>query len=78
MNKKKIYKRFIGIAIVMLLSVLFIHVFGLNDNENQITIIEDKAACIIVKYVTSDSEKLVFEGIKARKMLTENMELIEL
>lgn len=74
-------KRFIvGIITLILVLLAIITAFGLNESnraENQ-SIIEDKAACIIVKYTTEIHAELISDGIKSKETLADNMELLEL
>lgn len=76
---KKNTLKIIVVMTVILVCLTLITVFGLynQDNFSIDSEIQDKNACIIVKY-TADMDGFTFDGIKARQALADNMELVEL
>ena len=79
MTKRKIFV-ITFLSALFIASLILVSAFGL-DNQNEFNIstaIEDKNACIIVKYTSDMQDSLTFDGIKARQQLATNMELIEL
>ena len=79
MTGKKLFK-IITTSTILLIAMTFIIAFGF-ENVTDVNIsseIQDKNACIIVKYTSNNMETLTYDGIKARQSLAPGMELIEL
>ena len=79
MRNIKKYKILICISIFIILFGLNVYAVEFNFwNSSNNETIEDKNACIIVKYKPECTDKVSFESIKARESLSNNIELIEL
>ena len=79
MTGKKLFK-IITTSTILLIAMTFIIAFGF-ENVTDVNIsseIQDKNACIIVKYTSNNMETLTYDGIKARQSLAPGMELLEL